>query len=106
MGTIRIYDKDRKKRKEEIINVFNSYKNKCINTSETLKQLSIDGYDENYFKSGFLDYLEFVDSFEITLEDFELSGWRKWHYPDIQKSDNFSEEDIETLRAYFKFPYN
>lgn len=38
MGTIRFYDKDRERRKEERINVFNSYKNKYINICETLKQ--------------------------------------------------------------------
>lgn len=102
MGTIRFYDKDRERRKEERINVFNSYKNKYINICETLKQLSVDGYNEHYFKEGFLNYLIFIDFFEINLEDFESANWRKWSYPDVKKSNIFKEEDIEKMRNYFK----
>lgn len=70
MGTIRFCDKAREKRKEERINIFNSYKNKYINICETLKQLSVDGYAEDYFKGGFFNYLIFIDFFEINLEEF------------------------------------
>ena len=55
-------------------------------------------------KVVFFNYLIFIDFFEINLEDFESANWRKWSYPDIEKSNDFLKEDIEKLRNYFKPP--
>lgn len=103
MGTIRFFYKN--PNKEIIIKTFHIYHSKHQNNMrKTLKTLMNDGYDENYFKQGFLTYTEFIDFFSIDLSVFESVGWRKWYYPDIEKSELFSEEDIKKMKEYLKSP--
>lgn len=92
MGSLRLYYNTTQK--EEAIDIFNSYKIKNRNNiNHTLVQLSNNGYNEKYFRKGFLTYIEFIDFFKIDLLDFESAGWDKWSHPDIKKTE-FSQRRI------------